>query len=138
MNSLFRTSLPRLFVRKPIPAKTVNAAADATERSRVLPGVGSGLEVKQLPNGLAVRSLLGTLTILGQASGSITARSGTTAGSGTANLYYLSGTTLTAWSGSRTVYNLLNKTIASGSYIIAVLIGKDYWVVAVDDCTHLS
>jgi hypothetical protein len=46
----------------------------------------------------------------------ITARSGTTIGSGTASLYYLSGSTLTDTTVNLTVYNISSTKATSGRY----------------------
>lgn len=67
----------------------------------------------------------GLLTYLGKTDGSgITARSGTTPGSGTVTLYYISGGTLTSWkdrSGSaitKTCYNMSETAVAATAYVI--------------------
>jgi hypothetical protein len=52
-----------------------------------------------------------------QTSSTITARSGTTLGSGTATLYDCSGGTLTATSISATIYNLSTTSIATSTYV---------------------
>jgi len=72
---------------------------------------------------------------IAQTSSTITARSGTTLGSGTATLYDCSGGTLTATSISETVYNLSTTSIATSRY---VMIQREYitglWLVVYEDC----
>ena len=51
------------------------------------------------------------------ASGGITARSGTTAGSGTVTAYKMVGSTITATTESHTVYNLSDAAIAADKYV---------------------
>lgn len=79
-------------------------------------------------------------TSLAKSTGIISARSGTTVGSGNADLWYLpdGSTTLTAGPTSITAYNLLNKQIASGSYLVVVWLSGRWLVVAVGDCANLS
>ena len=67
----------------------------------------------------------------------ITARSGTTAGSGDATLLALDGSDLIDWHGSKTikVYNLSTASIDSDR---TIYVGREYasgqWVVLFDDC----
>ena len=133
-----RPHLQRLRPGQPLTAQHYNALCDAIEQNWVDVPEAGPLSVVRGAGGVVLSLVMPWLVVLGKTSTSVAARSGTTVSSGTADIYRLASTTLTAYTGSRTVYNLLNKTIASGSYVIAVRIWKDYWVVAVDDCTHLS
>jgi len=63
--------------------------------------------------------------IRAKTTGTISARSGTTSGSGTADIWTRSGTTLSVTSVTGvTVYNQYNSSVASGKYI---------WISRVDD-----
>lgn len=53
-------------------------------------------------------------------SGGISARSSTTAGSGTVTIYYLDGTTITSGSRDITVYNLGTSSVSSGDYVTVI------------------
>jgi hypothetical protein len=72
---------------------------------------------------------------IAQTSSTITARSGTTLGSGTATLYDCTSGTLTATSISETVYNLSTTSISTSTY---VMIQREYitglWLVVYEDC----
>ena len=68
-------------------------------------------------------------------SNGISGRSGTTAGSGTASIYYLDGSTLTDTSHDLTVYNIADATIASGAWItIKRNANGSYWYVDMEAC----
>ena len=72
-------------------------------------------------------------------SNGITARTDTegvfTAGSGTASIYYLDGSTLTDTSHDLTVYNIADATIASGAWItIKRNANGSYWYVDMEAC----
>ncbi len=67
----------------------------------------------------------GAPLVRAKTTSTVTARSGTTAGSGSATIYYRDGTTLTATAVTgQTVYNQFGTSVASGTYI---------WVSYVDD-----
>jgi hypothetical protein len=82
----------------------------------------------------------GFLPVVVKAYGAISARSGTTWGTGSAYSVDDSGATdLSDTATVGAVRNLLNKTIASGTRCIAVPTAPDrWWIVAVDNCTTLS
>tara|TARA_Y100001963_G_scaffold137972_1_gene202232 strand:+ start:3178 stop:3792 length:615 start_codon:yes stop_codon:yes gene_type:complete len=68
-------------------------------------------------------------------SNGISGRSGTTAGSGTASIYYLDGSTLTDTSHDLTVYNIADATIASGAWItIKRNANGSNWYVDMEAC----
>lgn len=83
------------------------------------------------------RYLEGTLepitTLLGKANGAITARSGTTPGTGTMDIFYVSGTTLTDTTVDVTVKNLSATAVTASAYIQAKWIGGA-WYVDFEDC----
>jgi len=72
---------------------------------------------------------------IAQTSSTITARSGTTLGSGTATFYRCTGGTLTASSITATIYNLSTTSISTSTY---VMIQREYitglWLVVYEDC----
>lgn len=74
------------------------------------------------------------LTLLGKANGAISARSGTTPGTGTMDIYYVTGTTLTDTTMDVTVKNLSATAVTASAYIMAKWIG-DAWYVDFEDCT---
>lgn len=86
-------------------------------------------------NKIALVSLLSPIvTLLGKASGSITARSGTTVGTGSMEIWYNNAGTLTdAGFSDITVKNLSASAVTSGGYIQAKWIGSD-WFVDFEDC----
>ena len=68
-------------------------------------------------------------------SGGITARSGTTAGSGTVTAYKLVGTTLTSTSTTHTVYNISAASIAADKWVQCKREWySGYWFVDFEDC----
>ena len=68
-------------------------------------------------------------------SNGISGRSGTTAGSGTASIYYLDGSALTDTSHDLTVYNIADATIASGAWItIKRNANGSNWFVDMEAC----
>ncbi len=72
-------------------------------------------------------------TLLGKASGSITARSSTTPGSGTLAIWCRIGSTLTDTTMTTTIYNMSQEAGTSGNYMQAKMIGGDFWL-DVEDC----
>ncbi len=74
---------------------------------------------------------------IAKTTSTITARSGMTAGSGTATLLSLNGTAIEDWHGSKeiTIYNLSSGSIDTDRIIY---VGREYataqWVVLFDDC----
>lgn len=75
-------------------------------------------------------------TYAGQASGSISARSGSTLGTGTVNLYYIdSSGAWTTTGASVPVYNIAASATALNAYVtIKRLAGSDKWVLDMEDC----
>lgn len=67
-------------------------------------------------------------------SDGISGRSGTTAGSGTASVYYLSGSTLTDTGHNISVYNIADASIASGAWITIKVNGFGSWFVDMEAC----
>ena len=76
-------------------------------------------------------------TIIGKASGSITARSGSTAGSGTMSLYYCDKDgTLTDSGDTVDVINIASSAVTAGAFITAKLDSlSQRFVVDMEDCT---
>ena len=65
--------------------------------------------------------------------GGIAARSGTTVTSASCPVYYIDGSTLTAFNESIDVYNLAGAAVAGSTYITAKLVGTN-WVADMEDC----
>lgn len=81
--------------------------------------------------------VIGIQTAIAKTTGAITARSGTTAGSGTVSIYYLtSAGVLTDSSETVTAYNIAGAEIAATTFItIKRIEGSGYWVVDMEDCS---
>jgi hypothetical protein len=94
--------------------------------------------INQLGGGLGVLFGPSSAVSIARADGSITARSGTTIGTGNANLSHASAGTLTEGTTAVVVKNILNKTIANDSWLIVVRDPDWWWIVAVADCANLS
>lgn len=98
--------------------------------------LGAGLKGNPTPNGWAIgvahNAAAGSVC---KTTSTITARSGTTVGSGTVDFYQRVGTTLTATGLSTTVYSYSSTTggVASGQYGWAQQdeVG-DWWLISVD------
>jgi len=78
--------------------------------------------------------------VVGKTTTSVGPRSGSSYGTGTVKLQTDGGTSLSDYSPTTTftAKNLLNKTIASGSWVLCVRVGASWWLVAAGDCTDLS
>ena len=75
-------------------------------------------------------------TAVAKAGGSgVTARSGTTAGSGTVTIYYIDGGVLTSTSQTVTAYSLSATAVANNAYITIKRCSLDEeWIVDAEDC----
>ena len=75
-------------------------------------------------------------TAVAKAGGSgVTARSGTTAGSGTVTIYYIASGVLTSTSQEITAYNLSATAVADNAYITIKRCSLDEeWIVDAEDC----
>lgn len=83
---------------------------------------------------LILQGSFGPITsLLGKASGAITARSGTTPGTGTMAIWYDNGGTLTDTTMTVTVKNISQTAVTASAYIQAKWIGSAWWV-DVEDC----
>jgi len=68
-------------------------------------------------------------------SSGVTARSGTTAGSGTVSIYYIASGTLTDTTETVTAYNLSATAVANNAYITIKRCSLDEeWIVDAEDC----
>lgn len=78
--------------------------------------------------------------VVGKTATSVGPRSGSTYGTGTVKLQADGGTSLSDYSPTTTFTgkNLLNKTIASGAWVICVRVGTSWWIIAAGDCADLS
>ncbi len=122
-----------------IRADAINAPGDAHERSAPVVGTGNGFVVQQLPTGFAFR--LENLTAADfLTTSSVTKRSGSQLGSGTAKFqaingagqYLDTGHEITIWS------KWTDKAVNSGAYVTCLRVGQKWVVVDVDDCSHLT
>jgi len=77
-----------------------------------------------------------TQTAIAKTDGAITARSGTTAGSGTVSIYYLtSAGVLTDTGESVSAYNIAGGAVNGSTFItIKRVEGSPFWVVDMEDC----
>lgn len=72
---------------------------------------------------------------IGLTDGTITARSGTTLGSGTVSLYHNSGTTLSDSTTNVTAYNFAENSIAGSTYVqVEQLAPNGDWFITAVDC----
>ena len=80
--------------------------------------------------------VIGIQTAIAKTTGAITARSGTTAGSGTVSIYYLtSAGVLTDSSETVTAYNIAGGAVNGSTFItIKRVEGSPFWVVDMEDC----
>ena len=72
-------------------------------------------------------------TAVGQSNG-ISGRSGSTAGTGSASLYYISSGSLVDTGEDVTVYNIADSTVAAGSWITIKQNSSGLWVVDMEAC----
>lgn len=70
---------------------------------------------------------------VGISSTSIAARSGATVNSGTVTIQSRSGSALSSAGTSVAAWNITNKAVANGAYVIVAYASGDYWIVAVGD-----
>lgn len=129
--------LPRVRAGDPLSAAAWNALVDALNRNRLLLGQDSGIDAQYTPFGTALRATAGGQAMtLALTSSAITARSGTTAGTGTATPKKFDGTTISSTGeADLTVYNFSAATggIASGLYVwLAADPDGYYWVTSVE------
>jgi hypothetical protein len=75
---------------------------------------------------------------IAKATSSITARSTSTYGTGSAKIQSDSGTAFSDDGETVTVKNMTDKTIASGAYVLIVWALGKWWVAAVGSCDNLS
>jgi hypothetical protein len=121
---------------KPIEARTLREMAETCDFA-AQPRAQAPLEFEAMANGPLLR-LAGALfgVFIAVTSSTITARSGSTPGSGTATLQTWNGTVLAALSGvpDYTVYNISSSAggIASGKYCILLRIAGAYWIITAE------
>jgi hypothetical protein len=95
-----------------------NDVIDAVNRSRLLPSQGSNVDLITTPVGTAIRIRSGYAGYVGYSVTAISARSGTTAGSGSVNPVSLDASTsqLSSDSTSVLVWNVASASIAANKY----------------------
>lgn len=130
--SLFGHDLLRYRAGRAMPTKRLNATNEAVERSRIIIGPGSGLEVQQLVNGFALRVVQHTLFAVGRVT--------TTASAATGATYTTDGrvTIQTKTSGAYAdgpqtdvpVLNYHDKSFTAGAtYFVGMVWDGDMWVI---------
>jgi len=120
-----------------IGARDLNKLLDAIERCIINPGQSSGLDISQSQGGTSLRVRPPTNRYLGVTSGTITARSGTTPGTGTVTLYLYSTSAGTVGTSgvNVTVYNFSSTTggIATSTYVwVEQDVDGNWWITSVD------
>lgn len=102
----------------PISARAWNAMVDWLRRNTVRTGQSTFIEVNETPDGLILKARDRPNRFLAVANGNITARSGSTAGSGSVYLVNVNASSaLSTSSISYTVYNPSSNTMTSGNGI---------------------
>ncbi len=114
----------------------LNALRDTVLQNQITLGANCGLAMTQSPAGTALRVSSGSNSKqLAVTDGAITARSGTTAGTGTVFLTTFDGTDITTTAETLDVFNFSSTTggIATGTYVwVQQDDGGNYWITAVD------
>lgn len=136
---LFDRRFPKTRPGQVVRAEALNAPGDAHERSRPIVGTGGGLVLQQVPTGFAFR-LASQVVADFLTTSSITKRSGSQLGSGTAKFqaidgdgkYLDTGHEITIWS------KWTDKAVNSGAYVTCLRVGQKWEVIDVDDCSHLT
>ena len=97
--------------------------------------VGSYIRIsRDFRSGVWMTGEMQTAVAKAGASG-VTARSGTTAGSGTVTIYYIDGGVLTSTSQTVTAYSLSATAVANNAYITIKRCSLDEeWIVDAEDC----
>lgn len=118
----------------PVSAAAWNEMVEMVTRNDIRAGNIGGLNVQKTAFGTVLSLATRPGMLLAKTSSSIGARSGTTAGSGTATPQYLSGTTLGDDGQDLTVYSFsAAAAIDSGKYCwIAQDRAGTWWVIAVE------
>lgn len=129
-----RKNLPRARSGDLITAEMWNSLVDAINFNRVNFGQGNGFEVQQTPWGQLVRATGagGGGVTLAKTSSSISARSGTAAGSGTVTPQSFDGSALADDGDDITVYSFSGTSIDTGKYCAIADIDGDPFVISVE------
>jgi hypothetical protein len=121
-------------VNKPIAARTLRTMAETCDWATRIQA-SSPLSIMSVAGGplLRVAGALFSIYIV-VTDGTITARSGTTPGSGTVFTTTWNGSVLTTTTNTFTVYNISSTTggIATGVYGVMVKIMGSYWLITLD------
>lgn len=104
---------------------------------RQLSQIGGGRGVVWSPSGPQIMPE-GTKIRIGQSSGPIPARTGSSLGSGTVNEYSITATSptaasITAMGSSFTVFNYSNTDIKTGKYVVVALLWN-LWIIISAEC----
>lgn len=128
--------LPRFRKGDPFPsAQVLNDLVDRVRRQRLMAGQGTGVLINETPNGTTVRVAVQGGRRLAQTSTTITARSGTTAGTGTVAFASITASTAAIAVGSQTqsVFNFSANSLASGKYCwVEQDPDGNWWVVSIE------
>ena len=125
--------LPRVKPGDEITAALFNALRDAIAQCIILPGRSVGIRITQTDAGVAI-SVKSTQRFAGLTSGAISARSGSTPGTGTVELYALdTSNNLADQNTSLPVFNFSSGAIASGKYCwIEEDLDNHFWVISAE------
>ncbi len=129
-------NLPRVKEGDPISAGLWNQLVDFVMRNRITFGQACGLEVQETPRGTLVRaSRKWEIGYVAKTTSTITARSGSTAGSGTVQLQDFDGTSYSdAAESPLTVYLFSATSISSGKYCWVAPDPGGWWHVVSVEC----
>ena len=132
-----KVTIPLVHEGEEISARLVNAIIAALRQAIIQPDGSTGIRIIQTPAGttLSVRQPARYLAVV--QSGGITARSGSTPGTGSVELYLLNvgGNSIADSTQAITVFNFSSTSggIASGTYCwVEEDIDGNFWVTAVD------
>ncbi len=126
----------RLKIDDELLLKWLNDVRDWAVQGSIM-DVGAGLSGSPTPNGwsIGLGAGIGRAGFLAKTNGTITARSGTTAGTGSVFLTTFSAPTITVTANTLTVYNFSSTTggIATATFVwVEQDDAGNYWITAVD------
>lgn len=106
--------------------------AEYLGRARIQPDACVGITVNELPGGVQLLAGVGGMTVaLVHTTSSITARSGTTPGTGSAKVVNWNGTALSDGS-TITLRNVSGTAGATGKYGLAVQLSNVWWLLTLE------
>lgn len=119
----------------PITAEEWNKLVDLVVRNEIRPSLSSGLDIQKAAFGTSLRVVGQLRQRLAYTSSTITARSGTTPGTGTVTPQRYDGSSLASDGQDLTVYSFsASASIASGKYCWIEQDPGGYWWVTAAEC----